>query len=102
MDDRRLQETREKAARGKYRRLFEYLDARQEDERRAEFSEIKRILGFGLPPSARRHRAWWSNTDSHSQARAWLAAGWRAGGVDMDAEIVAFRRVGTAREGRGG
>ena len=100
MDDRRLQEMRERAARGKYRALFEHLDARREDERRASFSEIERILGFGLPPSARRYSAWWSNTDYHSQARAWLAAGWRVGEVDMDAEIVTFRRGAAACEGR--
>ena len=93
MDDRRLQEMREKAARGKYRALFEHLDARQEDERRAEFSEIERILGFGLPLSARRYSAWWSNNDHrHSQARAWLAAGWEVSKLDMDAETVTLRR----------
>ena len=94
MDDRRLRET---AERGKYRPLFEHLESgRDGDEWRAEFSEIERVLGFGLPPSARRHRAWWENSESHSQARAWLAAGWRVDTVDMDAEIVTLRRSDAA------
>jgi hypothetical protein len=33
----------------------------------------------GLPPSAHRHRAWWSNErkGNHVQAAAWLEAGRR-------------------------
>lgn len=96
MDDRRLRET---AKRGKYRQLFEYLDnGRDGDEWQADFSEIERVLGFGLPPSARRYRAWWANTESHSQAIAWLAAGWRVDTVDMDAEIVTLKRQASPRK----
>lgn len=35
------------------------------------FDEIGRLVG-GLPPSAYRHRAWWSNSSSHVEAHAWL------------------------------
>ena len=91
--DRRFRELREKAARGKYRPLFDHLEnGREGDEWRADFSEIERILGFALPPSARRYSAWWSNTGCHSQARAWLGAGWRVDRADMDAETVTLRR----------
>lgn len=92
-----ISELQNMAERGKYRPLSDCIvNGRDGDEWRAEFSEIERILGFGLPPSARRHRAWWANTESHSQARAWLAAGWRVDTVDMDAEIVTLRRSDAA------
>lgn len=45
------------------------------------FAEIERLLGRRLPPSAyddKIKRQWWANTDTHSQARAWLNAGRKA------------------------
>src|SRR5215218_3764918 len=42
-------------------------------------SEIEAILGTPLPPAALRPRVWWANDRAIPQARAWLAAGWRAG-----------------------
>ena len=47
------------------------------------FAEIEAILGRPLPASARRHRAWWSNSETQTVPRQWLAAGWRADMVDM-------------------
>ena len=35
------------------------------------FDEMGRLVG-GLPPSAYRHRAWWSNNSTHVVAQAWL------------------------------
>jgi len=40
------------------------------------FLEIERILGFALPESAYIHSAWWAN-GGHSQAYAWLNAGYK-------------------------
>jgi hypothetical protein len=60
------------------------------------FQQVESILGFVLPPSARRHRAWWGNPGSpryHPHAQAWLAAGWKVDTVDQQAEWVLFRRV---------
>lgn len=66
------------------------------------FAEVDAIVG-GLPPSARRHRAWWAN-DSKVEAMAWRAAGRHVdtGGVDFNAETVTFARgrVGGARNRR--
>lgn len=59
------------------------------------FGQIESILAARLPPSARKHRAWWSNPSSpdyHPNARAWLSAGWRVDGVDQREERVRFRR----------
>lgn len=39
------------------------------------FEEIEDVLGFSLPASASKHSAWWAN-GGHTQASAWLDAGW--------------------------
>lgn len=59
-----------------------------------QFSDIEDVLGFQLPPSARNHRAWWSNNTSNGvMTNAWLSAGYRSGKVDMEGERLVFRRV---------
>ena len=86
---------REKASAGKYHKLYERLNRLQSSEWKTCFSEVESILGFSLPPSARRHRPWWANQRSdngHNHALAWTAAGWETDEVDMDAETLSFRR----------
>jgi hypothetical protein len=57
------------------------------------FSEIEAIIGSSLPPSSRRHRAWWSNNPSNSVITfSWLNAGYRTADVDMGSERLVFRR----------
>ena len=51
------------------------------------------IIGFSgvrLPASASRHRPWWANDPSHSQARAWLSLGRTVDHVHMDSRRVLF------------
>ena len=84
------------AATGKYRKLYLYLDGLAEQEWTTSFSEIEAIVGFKLPSSARKHRAWWANESgetSHTHSRAWSAAGWKTVGVDMKAQSLLFRRL---------
>jgi hypothetical protein len=60
------------------------------------FQQVEIILGFTLPPSARRHRAWWANPGTphdHPYAQAWLAAGWKVDTVDQRDEWVRFQRL---------
>jgi hypothetical protein len=54
---------------------------------------IGRIVG-GLPGSAYKHREWWAN-GSHSQAAAWIAAGWRVTEVDLRGQRVTFAHTGS-------
>lgn len=56
------------------------------------FEELEDLLDRGLPASARLHRAWWANDESHSHARAWLEAGYRVDSVSLEAERVRFGR----------
>jgi hypothetical protein len=57
-------------------------------------AEIEQIIGQPLPPSARRHRAWWANerSGSHVHARSWLEAtpARRTANVDLNAGTVEF------------
>lgn len=56
------------------------------------FDEITTVMGARLPKSAEDHRAWWANTESHSQALAWISAGWKVDGVDLNNRLIHFTR----------
>ena len=56
------------------------------------FDEIKDVIGE-LPPSAFRHRPWWSNNPSNNpMTHAWLRAGYRTANVDMEGRKLVFRK----------
>ncbi|WP_417470136.1 hypothetical protein [Maricaulis sp.] len=77
----------------KYTPLEHHLKAQPLTRVELSFSDIERIIGAELPPSARRHRAWWSNNPSNSVATyAWLNAGYRSTRVDMASERLVFER----------
>ena len=58
------------------------------------FEAIEEIIRGKLPPSARKHRAWWSNHLEYSpQARQWWDAGWRVSTVNMTQETMDFSRI---------
>jgi hypothetical protein len=77
----------------RYVRLADHLRASGCDVVTMQFAELEAVLGAPLPPSARRHRGWWSNNPSNSGAtRVWLAAGYRTADVDMAGERLVFRR----------
>ncbi|WP_337982728.1 DUF7662 domain-containing protein [Lysinibacillus sp. C5.1] len=79
----------------KYKKLFQYLKGRNSGEVRLTFEQIETLLGFKLPPSAYNHaEAWWSNNYDHSQAIAWMDAGYYTDYVTdtyLKKEII-FRR----------
>jgi hypothetical protein len=78
----------------KYEPLTEFLRRQLGAVVRMSFSEIERVIGTKLPPSATTHRAWWSNNEQNNvMTRAWKDAGFESEDVDMNARRVAFRRV---------
>lgn len=80
---------------GKYRALEAYLQESAETSSALllTYSEIERLIGEDLPPSARNHRSWWANDpDTHPQAAAWARAGWTVDDVNQTAGTVLFRR----------
>jgi hypothetical protein len=58
------------------------------------YDEIENLLGRKLPNTAYGDswRQWWANTETHSQALAWLRAGWRVTRPDRANKHVEFRR----------
>jgi len=78
----------------KYDPLENYLKQTDDEDVPMGFSEIEHVLGFELPPSSRRQRAWWSNNTSNNvMTRAWIDAGFETAEVDMAAEKLTFKRV---------
>lgn len=77
----------------KYSPLQSYLKRQSQTEAPMAFAEIEKVLGFKLPPSARKHQAWWANNvGTHVNARAWRDAGWKTSRVDLASERVVFVR----------
>lgn len=81
----------------KYDPLEEKLSASALDEICMSFSEMEEILGFELPPSARRYPAWWSN-GGHSQSESWMKAGYTVNSVDFINGEIRFVREGAPRK----
>lgn len=78
---------------GKYDPLKNFLKSQASSEAPMSFPDVENILGFELPPSARRHPAWWSNNvGTHVNARAWREVGWKTSRVDLGSERVTFVR----------
>ena len=89
------EQLREKAQRSKYRNLHRHLGEHRGLVWNATFAEIETILGFKLPPAARRNKAWWGNqgnSNGHVQSLAWTSAGWEAASVNLEIESLTFHR----------
>lgn len=80
---------------GKYTSLEKMLSSSAQDEVNMAFAELETVLGFPLPASAYNHRPWWAN-GGHSQAFAWLNAGYKVAQVDFQNRMVHFRKDGSA------
>jgi len=79
----------------KYDPLEDYLKDEGREFVRMGFSEIENVLGFELPPSSRKQRAWWSNNPTNNvMTKAWLDAGYETTNVDMEGEMLTFRKAG--------
>jgi hypothetical protein len=75
-----------------YAAIGRHLQGESGQEVTLTFDQIEDIIGRDLPASAHRHRAWWANTDTHSQALTWLSAGWKVDAADLEQEEVTFVR----------
>lgn len=86
---------------GKYERMAPFLEAQKGSRIRLDFARIEDLLGFSLPRSASDHQAWWANDPNHSQAKGWLAAGWRTENLNLSGRTVEFVREGGASPPKG-
>ena len=77
----------------KYSALGDYLKRQHREMVPLTFGEIEKITGTKLPPSARKHRPWWSNNPHNSvMTKVWLDAGFESEQVDMQSRKLVFRR----------
>lgn len=78
----------------KYEPLGEYLKKQGKERVPMTFAEVERVTGVKLPPSALKHRPWWSNNPKNSvMTKVWLDAGYESEQVDMQERKLVFRRV---------
>ncbi len=81
-----------------YTPLKLYLQQQTFAEIPMSFGKVAEIVGRRLPASALCYRSWWANeTRGHSQAKAWMEAGYETSQVDMEGGKLVFRR--RARQG---
>ncbi len=77
----------------KYAPLTDYLRRTGQSRIAMTFEEVERIVESKLPPSAVRHRSWWSNNPTNSVITcAWLEAGYETADVDMAGRKLVFRK----------
>jgi hypothetical protein len=82
------------ASSSKYQPLTQHLRAQRSSRVPMSFTEIERVLGAKLPPSAIAHRAWWSNNPTNNvMTKAWLEAGFQSEQVDLDGRKLVFKRT---------
>ena len=74
----------------KYRYLSRYLSNSNEVTLRLSFKEIEEIAHVDLPDSAYKHRAFWSNTETHSIALSWMSVGYAVTEVNMLEQEIVF------------
>lgn len=79
----------------KYDALRDHLRRQRRAVVTLTLAEIGEAIPGGLPASAYRHRAWWSNetAGSHVQARGWLDAGYAVASVNVAAGTVTFEAL---------
>jgi hypothetical protein len=86
----------------KYDALGPFLKNQRNDRVPMSFAEVERVTGEKLPPSAAKHRPWWSNNPNNSvMTRVWLDAGFESEQVDMAGRKLVFRRVRRAVDSPG-
>lgn len=67
----------------KFKNLTKYLKDRSEDIIKMSFANLEKVIGFSLPDSAYKHRAYFANVLGHSISKAWMEAGYRATNIDI-------------------
>lgn len=79
-----------------YNELKNYLLEKKEEKIRLSFEEIEKILNRKLPNSAYKHpEPWWSNNYDHSQAIAWIDAGYNTDMVSdtYEKQVIIFIKM---------
>jgi hypothetical protein len=84
-----------------YAPLASYLASLPKNQVSLTFARVERIIGRDLPPSARKHRAWWANSSvptTHYWSALWAEVGWECAKCDLESERVVFQRTDSVHE----
>ena len=77
----------------KYYPLYQHLAQCQQDTITLTLADIEALTAVKLPTSARTKRAWWSNRSKGAlQATAWIEAGYHTDIIDLEQQIITFKR----------
>jgi DNA-binding transcriptional regulator YiaG len=77
----------------KYYPLFVYLRDHAQDEVTLTFNLIEKLIGGPLPEGAKIDRGWWGNRKAGlAHAKAWLSAGFKVKGLDLERRKVIFAK----------
>ncbi len=82
----------------KFANLKDYLITSGKNEITLTFDEMEAIIGFPLPESAKKHRAYFANTTNHSISKAWMEAGYFATDLDIYEQKIIFRQKDLKKE----
>jgi len=83
----------------KYYPLYLYFKRSDEDVVILTIADVQSIIGGGLPASARSQRAWWSNRKTAvAQSAAWVEAGYRVDKLELEKNLITFRKIGSVPE----
>ncbi|WP_187968239.1 DUF7662 domain-containing protein [Aquibium microcysteis] len=77
---------------GKYAPLREFLIDQDKAVVAMSFEQIEALIGQALPASKSSRAFWSNNPDNNVMTREWLAAGFVAEAVDLNAGTLKFRK----------
>jgi len=77
----------------KYVPLRDYLAGYRANQLNLSLEHIEHILNAKLEAAAYAFKTWWENDRKNPQATAWLDAGWEADDIDLQRQVILFKRI---------
>lgn len=76
----------------KYMNLKQFLQDSGKIELCLSFSELEKVLGFPLDPSAFQYREFWANCTASTKAYSWMDAGYELISVNLKEKTLIFKQ----------
>ena len=77
----------------KYTPLRDYLASYRASQLNLSLEHIEHILDSKLEAAAYAFKTWWENDKKNPQAVAWLEARWEVNDIDLQQQVILFKRV---------
>lgn len=78
----------------KFVELAKYFENSKDAHITLSFTEIEKIIGKKLYPSAYQYEQYWHHSKTHVITNTWMDAGYDLDGVDLVNQRVSFIKVG--------